>query len=81
MELSTITGKGQTSIPVKVLRHLKLKRGDKVQYFIDAEGHVMLLPASRPIGDLEGMLAKPERARTIEEMNAGIAKGARERMK
>ncbi len=80
MEISTITGKGQTSIPRKILRRLKLKKGDKLCYFIAEDGHVTLLPVSKSIGELEGMLPKPPRAHTIEEMDDGIDKAVSERM-
>ena len=81
MEMSTITGKGQTSIPANILRYLKLKKGDKLRYFIAEDGHVTLLPVSKSIVELEGMLPKPSRTYTIEEMDDGIAKAVSERMK
>ncbi len=81
MEISTITGKGQTSIPAKILRYLKLKKGDKLRYFIAEDGHVSLSPVSKSLLELEGMLPKPSRTYTLEEVDDGIAKAVSERMK
>ena len=76
MLTSTISSKGQTTIPMDVQRLLRIKPGDKLQYFVEADGRVSLLPKTLSIKDLDGILPKPEKAATIEEMDKAIEKEA-----
>ena len=76
---STITVKGQMTLPKAVRDHLHVKPGDRVKFFVHPDGTVVLLP-KRPITDLRGML-KTKRRATIEKMNEAIAEGAVSRMK
>ena len=76
---STVTVKGQATLPKAVRDHLKLKPGDKVKFFIHPDGRVMLLPMV-PISQLRGILKKSRRKPvTIEEMDDAIAEGVTER--
>lgn len=53
--ISTITSKGQITLPVEVRRHLGLKRADKVAFVIDQQGVVEVKPAAYPtIATLRG---------------------------
>jgi antitoxin PrlF len=70
---STITSKGQTTIPKEVRAFLRLNPGDKVKFFFHPDGHVAILPVL-PVSRLKGILSSPKRAASIEEMDAGIAK-------
>jgi len=78
MEVSTITGKGQTTIPALIRQHLNIEAGDKVRYHIDPHGNVVLRSATGSIKSLKGMLAPvPETlsgAQISERMEAGVAK-------
>ncbi|MEM9481241.1 MAG: AbrB/MazE/SpoVT family DNA-binding domain-containing protein [Verrucomicrobiota bacterium] len=80
MTTSTISSKGQTTIPVEVQRKLGVRPGDKLQYFFEEDGTVSLLPKTASISDLRGILPKPERALSVEEMEDGLAESAAERM-
>jgi antitoxin PrlF len=68
--VSTITAKGQTTIPKKIRDHLKLQPGDKVDFVIVEDGRkVVLEPATLDVRELEGMLHKPGmKAVSVEEM-------------
>ena len=81
MNVSTITSKGQTTIPIDIQKQLNVKPGDKIQYFIEADGKVSLLPKPLSISDVAGILPKPKKAKTLEEMDEGIAQAAIERNK
>ena len=75
---STITSKGQTTIPSEVRQALGLKPGDKLRYRIGEDGRVTLMP-SLPASSASGMLHRPgSPAKSLEEMDAGIALGARD---
>jgi len=75
MQESTVTVKGQTTLPRDVRRALGLASGDKVRYVI-LDGEVRLLK-SRPVNELAGILARPgRRPVSLDEMEAAIAVGA-----
>jgi len=74
---STLTEKGQATIPKVVRDRLKLKHGDKVKFFFHPDGSVVILP-KLPATALRGMLSskrKGKKAPTIEEMDAAVAEG------
>ena len=74
---STITTKGQTTLPRTVRTALGLAPGDRVRYVI-LDGEVRLLKA-RPVAGLAGILARPGRKPvTLDDMEAAIAAGATE---
>ncbi len=73
---SAITVKGQATIPKAIRKHLRLKPGDRVKFFLHPDGTVVLLP-KLPASALRGMI-KSRRGRpvTIAEMNKAVAKAA-----
>ena len=73
---SSITSKGQTTVPKAVREALGLETGDKVRYLID-DHEVRLLPV-RPISRLFGMLKYHGPVVTIDEMEQAAARGASE---
>lgn len=71
---SSITKKGQTTIPKAVRNSLRLKAGDRVRYVI-GDGEVRILPV-RPISRLFGALQYDGPTVTVEEMEQAIVEGA-----
>lgn len=77
MQESTVTVKGQTTLPRDVRRALGLESGDRVRYVI-LDGEVRLLKV-RPVSNLAGMLHRPGRKPvSLDEMDDAIAVGASE---
>ena len=76
MAVSTITSKGQATIPGEIRRHLKLKAGDRLEFLVEPDGRVILVPATVDVADLKGLLAPAPRRVSIEEMNAAVRKRA-----
>jgi antitoxin PrlF len=75
---STLTIKGQATLPKAVRDHLRLRPGDRVKFFIHIDGTVVMLPRV-PVGTLRGMLHRPgRRPVTLKQMEAAIAAGATE---
>lgn len=56
MPASTLTSKGQTTIPREVRDHLKLESGDRIDYVIQPDGSVLLRAATARAQELRGML-------------------------
>jgi AbrB family looped-hinge helix DNA binding protein len=76
MAISTITSKGQTTIPGEIRRHLRLKAGDRIEFLVEPDGKVVLVPATVDASELKGLLAPAPRRVTLEQMNAAIRRRA-----
>jgi AbrB family looped-hinge helix DNA binding protein len=76
MPVSTLTRKGQTTIPGEIRRHLKLKAGDRIEFVVEKDGKVRLVPLNVDIASLKGLLAPAPRRASLEEMDAAIRKRA-----
>ena len=74
MSTSTLTSKGQTTIPKDVRKRLNLHPGDRLEFVIDEDGRVLVLPASIDASELAGMLKPPARSVRVEDMNRAIRK-------
>jgi AbrB family looped-hinge helix DNA binding protein len=73
---STLTSKGQVTIPKEAREHLHLRPGDRVKFFIQPDGHVVILPRL-PASALRGMVPKRKGPPvSLDEMDKAIAAGA-----
>ena len=80
MPSSTITSKGQTTIPKEVREHLKLQSGDQIDFMIRSDGTVVLRPVTLHVRELKGILhRKNMKPVSIDEMNEAIRKRFRSR--
>jgi antitoxin PrlF len=79
MLTAILTSEGQATIPKEVREHLGLKPGDQLRFGIQADGRVLLEPEKFPIQRLRGILPKPERPVTLEEMDEAIGAAIVER--
>ena len=71
---STLTIKGQTTIPKAIRDHLHLGPGDRIKFFVHPDGHVVILPKI-PASSLKGIV-KARRRVSLDEMETAIAEGA-----
>jgi len=69
MSEARMSSKGQITLPKDIRDRLGLKQGDRVRFIVEDDGRVRLLPAKRDISELAGILPKPKRALSIEEMD------------
>lgn len=76
MPIATLTSKGQTTIPLEIRNFLGLHSGDKLEFFIDSDGHVLVQPLTVDVRSLKGFLPKSNKAVSIEQMNEVITKRA-----
>lgn len=78
MPLATISSRGQITIPADVRNTLSLKRGDKINFII-VGNEVKFLPVTKDISTLKGMIKKPLKPVSIDEMNKTIkARGSKQ---
>jgi AbrB family looped-hinge helix DNA binding protein len=73
---ATITNKGQVTIPKAVREALRLRGGDRVDFQIGKDGSVRFVAVGRSVTALKGMLPKPRRPVTLEQMDDAIGGGA-----
>lgn len=71
---STITAKGQTTIPKKVRDRLGLRAGSRLDFKLMSDGSVQLRGASISALSLFGYFGKPKRHLTIEQIDEITAK-------
>ncbi len=75
MSLSTITSKGQTTIPKGIREHLNLHAGDKIDFIIDESGQVIVEPATLDIRELKGILHREDmKPVSVEDMKKAVKK-------
>jgi antitoxin PrlF len=75
MPSSTLTSKGQTTIPKEVRDHLKLQSGDQIDFVIQSDGTVIVRPATLDVRELKGILhRKNMKAVSVHAMNEAVRK-------
>lgn len=76
MSISTITEKGQTTVPKKIRDFLHLAPGDKIDFTIGSDGKVTVMPVTIHVSQLKGII-KSKRAQpvSLEQMEEAIASG------
>ena len=73
MSTTIITTKGQVTIPVDVRRRLGVDAGDRIEFVEMEDGSFAIRPATSDVRALKGMLSKPPKPVSVEDMNAAIA--------
>jgi AbrB family looped-hinge helix DNA binding protein len=74
---ATLTSKGQITLPKEVRDRLGLSTGDRVAFVADERGVYSIMPATRDIRELKGIVGAPKRAVSLAEMDEAIAAHAR----
>ncbi|TAM59776.1 AbrB/MazE/SpoVT family DNA-binding domain-containing protein [bacterium] len=75
---STLTSKGQMTLPKDVRERLNLKPGDKLNVFVQ-EGRIVLVPASLHTDDLTSILPRAKKRHSLDEMDRVIRRRAASR--
>lgn len=75
MSTATLTSKGQTTIPKDVRDRLNLKPGDQLDFVIDADGSLRVVPLNVSLDNLKSILPPPKRKLSAEELDEAIASG------
>ena len=77
MPKSTITSKGQLTVPKEIRDRMGWKPGDRVDFVPDQKGGISLKTVNTEFRSLRGILkSKRTRPLTIREMDEAIARGA-----
>ena len=76
MATATLTSKGQVTIPKELRDALKLETGDRLEFILDADGTVRLVPVTSSLTELKQLVPKPGKTLTLAAMERAIARGA-----
>lgn len=75
MPSSTLTAKGQTTIPREIRERLRIKPGDRIDFVVHDDGMVALHARTRHVTELAGLLHRPgQRPISIKEIDKAIMK-------
>jgi antitoxin PrlF len=61
MATTTLTSKGQLTLPRAIRDHLRVDTGDAIEFIIDTAGEIRVRAGSLDVKDLRGALRKPGR--------------------
>lgn len=75
--IASMTSKGQVTIPVATRRRLGLRTGMKLDFVINEREHIEMVPLVNSVCQLKGMVPKPSRVLSVEDMDAAVADGAK----
>lgn len=78
MEQTTLTSKGQVTIPKTIRNYLDLHTGDKIAFVINENNEVMLKPVTKTAEEVYGLLYQADRkSASVEDMDAAIGRHLR----
>ena len=71
-----MTSKGQLTVPKEVREDLGLVAGDRITFIKLEDGNYAVVPATRSIMSLKGIIRKPNSPVSIEDMDEAVSAGA-----
>jgi antitoxin PrlF len=74
--IATLSVKGQVTMPKPIREQCGLEFGDKLDFLLRDDGVLEVVPIKQPASRLKGMLPRPSRVVSLDEMDTAIAKGA-----
>ena len=80
MTTAVLTSKGQVTIPAEVRRRMGLGTGDRIEFVELDDGGFAIRPAVDDVRSLKGLLRKPAKPVSVEDMDAAIRSRAAVRL-
>jgi antitoxin PrlF len=75
---SSLTSKGQMTIPKAAREHLKARAGDRVKIFLHPDGTVVLI-SKQPASSIKGMFAgRVDKPVSVEQMKIAVEEAVAE---
>ncbi len=78
MATSTLTSKGQVTLPKEIRDRLGLRPGHQLSFEIDAQGKLLVRPKTVDLMSLAGFLRRRRRRKSLRQIEDGIGRGAAE---
>lgn len=76
MARATLTSKGQLTLPKEIRDRLGVAEGDLVEFRTGPDGRVWVEPASEDLLRMRGLFGPVKRARSQEELDDAVRRGA-----
>lgn len=76
MPTAVLTSKGQITIPKEVRQALGVDSGDRLEFTETAKGVFEVVAASKDVRELKGIIARPRRPVSIDDMRKAVARRA-----
>ncbi len=77
MATATITAKGQLTLPKDIRTALGVGPGDRVDFVRMEDGNYAVMAATQSVKKLKGLIPKPRKPVSLDDMDAAIARGAK----
>jgi AbrB family looped-hinge helix DNA binding protein len=77
MAVATVTSKGQVTLPVEVRRRLGIRAGTRLEFIVRDDDRLEVVRVGGSVRDLRGLLPRPRRKLSLDDMEGASAKGAR----
>jgi bifunctional DNA-binding transcriptional regulator/antitoxin component of YhaV-PrlF toxin-antitoxin module len=71
---ASISARGQVTLPTAILDAAGLPSPGTVTVSVERDGHIAIRPAPQSLADLRGILPRPKRAVSVEEMEEAIGR-------
>ena len=78
MPTATMTSKGQITIPKSIRDAFSIKPGDRIEFFVDDQGRLIVWPITQDITSIKGIVDYSGPAVSVEDMNKAIQKRGRQ---
>ena len=72
MATATLTSKGQVTIPLDVRERLNLEAGTRIEFVEATNGEFLIRPVVADVRSLKGLLRKPAKPVSTEDMKKAI---------
>lgn len=72
---ATLTSKGQITIPKAIRQQLNLNKGDRLEFLLDKQKIIRIMPKTTSIKKLKGCVAKRKRPVSLKRMQKTIEAG------
>ena len=79
MSSAVLTSKGQITIPKAVREGLGVDTGDRVEFVEVEKGVYTVVAATRDVRELKGVVPKPAKPVSVEEMKRAVARAVTRR--
>jgi AbrB family looped-hinge helix DNA binding protein len=76
MPQATVTSKGQITIPKDVRERLGVSAGDRLDFVEQERGVYKVVAATRDVRHLKGLVPKPPKPVSVEEMKAAVKRSS-----
>jgi len=76
MPSAVLSSKGQVTLPKEVREALGVATGDRIEFVETGKGVFEVIAASKDVRELKGIIPRPQKPVSVEEMRLAVARRA-----